>query len=246
VSVADVIAGERAWWVEQGDSLRVLPTLDVDAISAVVTDPPYGMANKTNSKRFTGGNRVLRPVEGRDDWPEVAGDDRPFDPTPWLVFPKVCLWGANHFGARLPVGTMLVWIKKADGLFGTFLSDAEVGWMKGGHGVYCFRHQFPPPSRAEEAGGRCAHPNQKPVNLMAWVMDRMRLPVGAVVLDPYCGSGSTGVACILTGRRFIGVEVNPEYAAVARGRIANTGLTKDASLPGDPLPLFPALESDHG
>lgn len=127
--------------VIQGDSLEVLPTLG--RIDAVVTDPPYGMGWRTNSKRFSGGNRALRPGEGRDDWAEIAGDDQPFDPSPWLAYPKVVLWGYHHFAQRLPAGTVLVWVKKADHLFGTFLSDAETGWMKGGHGVYCFRKQFP-------------------------------------------------------------------------------------------------------
>jgi hypothetical protein len=142
------------------------PASSEGVFDAVVADPPYGMSCNTNSRRFTGGNRALRKGEGRDDWPVVAGDNKPFDPSLWLIFPKVCLWGANHFAARLPVGTTLVWIKKADHLFGSFLSDAEVGWIKGGHGVYCFRKQFPPPSRAHEGGGRCAHPMQKPVALI--------------------------------------------------------------------------------
>jgi site-specific DNA-methyltransferase (adenine-specific) len=206
-----------------GDCLAVLPSIDLGEVALVLTDPPYGMGWDTDSKRFSGGNRPNNrcPGDGRDDWPEVAGDDTPFDPGPWLAFPKAVLWGSNHYAPRLPVGTTLVWIKKADHLFGTFLSDCEVAWMKGGHGVYAFRKQFAPTTRMREGGGKVLHPNQKPVELMAWCMERAGVPQGATVLDPYMGSGTVGMACLRTGRKFIGVEINPDYFAVAQARLAN-------------------------
>lgn len=213
--------------VIEGDCLAVLPTLGAGSFDAVLTDPPYGMRCNTNSRRFTGGVRATRPVEGRADWPEVRGDDRPFDPTPWLSFPKVVLWGANHYAARLPVGTTLVWLKRADPHFGTFLSDAEIGWMKGGHGVYCHRKLFPPTSRIKEGGGyslhpngRAVHPMQKPVCLMRWCIRRLKLPPGSLILDPYAGSGTTGVAAVLEGMRCILIEDQSAYAATARRRVA--------------------------
>lgn len=199
-----------------GDCLDILPGLP--KVDAVITDPPYGMDWDTDSTRFTGGQH--KRGEGREDWGAIAEDSEPFDPSPWLQFPIVVMFGANHYGARLPVGTTLVWIKKADHLFGTFLSDAEVAWMKGGHGTYCYRKQFPPPSRmAENGGGEVAHPTQKPIGLMTWCMERAKVPAGAVVLDPYMGSGTTGVACHQTGRQFIGIEREPKYFDIACRRI---------------------------
>lgn len=62
------------------------------------------------------------------------------------------------------------------------------------------------------------HPNRKPLALMRWLLDK--LPVGGTVLDPYMGSGTTGVACVQTGRRFIGIEIDPAYHAIAEKRIA--------------------------
>ncbi len=203
----------------QDDCLSVLPTLEASSIDAVVTDPPWGMDWNQDSTRYTGGNRALRPPEGRDDWHPIAGDDQPFDPTPWLDFPKVVLWGYNHFAGRLPVGTTLVWIKKASHLFGTFLSDAEVAWMKGGHGVFCFGFQFPPLVRIKQGNGAVTHPNQKPVELMMWCLEKLNLPAGATVLDPYMGSGTTGVACLRMGLNFIGIECEPSYFATARKRL---------------------------
>jgi site-specific DNA-methyltransferase (adenine-specific) len=207
--------------LRRGDCLKVLKTIPAGSVDAVVTDPLYGMKWNTDSTRFSGGQsgdkRYL--IEGRGDWGKITSDDRPFEPAPWLAFPKVILWGANHYAARLPVGTTLVWVKKADHLFGTFLSDAEVGWMKGGYGVYCFRKQFPPPSRMKENGGKVAHPNQKPLSLMKWCINRLKLKPGATIFDPYMGSGTTGVAAAQLGLSFIGCEIDPGYFATARRRI---------------------------
>src|SRR4051794_16094488 len=63
-----------------------------------------------------------------------------------------------------------------------------------------------------ESRGR-VHPHEKPV----WLISRLlaKLPPGGIVLDPFMGSGTTGVACLQTGHRFIGVELDPHYFAVA-------------------------------
>jgi site-specific DNA-methyltransferase (adenine-specific) len=200
-----------------GDCLSILPTLG--KVDAIVADPPYGMKWNTDSTRFTANQH--KRGDGRADWGEIASDDQPFDPSPWLGFPKVILFGANHYAAKLPVGTTLVWLKKADHLFGTFLSDAEIGWMKGGHGVYVFRKQFPPPCRMKEGGGKVAHPSQKPIALMRWCIERLKLNPGATILDPYMGSGSTGVAAVELGFDFIGIESDPIHFATAQRRLAS-------------------------
>ena len=205
------------WQVITGDCLEVMRGMDADSVDAVITDPPYGMNWNTDTTRFSGGNPDLinKRGIGRDWGAGVKGDDTPFDPSPWLCFPRVVLWGYQHYATRLPVGSTLVWIKRNDAAFGTFLSDAEMAWMKGGYGVYCKRDL----SMNAEATRR-VHPTQKPVELMKWVLDKAKVPVGGLVLDPFCGSGTTGVACVQTGRRFIGIEIDEGYADIARARIA--------------------------
>lgn len=193
-----------------GDCLDLIPELQADA---VITDPPYGMKWNTNSRRYSGG----KTPEARGlgiHWSALRGDGEPFDPTPWLEFPRVVLFGSNHYAQRLPVGTLLVWVKRLK--FGTFLSDAEIAWMKGGHGVYC--HQD---ASMNGAGANFPklHPTQKPVGLMAWCMELAKVPKKGVVLDPYMGSGTTGIACIETGRRFIGIEYERKYFNCACERI---------------------------
>ncbi len=196
-----------------GDCLDVLPTLS--GIDAVVTDPPFGMNWNTDSTRFTGGKGSHHKRSER-----IIDDDKPFDPLPWLAFSRVALWGSNHYAERLPRGTTLVWSKKSPAKWGKFLSDCEVGWMSGGHGVYAFLHVWDGCARAGHENGKHLHPTQKPIALMKWVLDRLKVPEGATVLDPYMGSGSTGIACIETGRNFIGIEKSPEYFAIAQKRIA--------------------------
>jgi len=77
-------------------------------------------------------------------------------------------------------------------------------------------------TRAGEDGSAASkrkHPSQKPVELMRWCLETARIGLGKVVLDPYMGSGSTGVACLTTGRKFIGIEIDPEYFEIACRRI---------------------------
>ncbi len=196
-----------------GDSLAIAPTLE--SVDAVISDPPYGMSWDTDSRRFS--HPTITTGPGRDH-PKIIGDTEPFDPAPWLKYPKVVLFGCNHYAERLPVGTTLVWIKRLDPAFGKFLSVAELAWMKGGYGVYAYRKCFPPASRINEAGDS-VHPSLKPIEVMAWCMERAAVATGAVVLDPFMGSGTTGIAAIRTGRRFVGIEKDPVHYATALDRI---------------------------
>jgi hypothetical protein len=209
-----------------GDCREIAPTLERPA--AVIADPPYGMKRNGDSRRFSGGkahsNRFSQSGAGRD-WGVIFGDDRPFDPSPWMDAADACvLWGANHFGASLPVGTTLVWVKKAPHLWGTFLSDAEIAWMRGGCGVYCCEVPWSPPAAALDRGGDVkmpcgVHPTQKPVALMRWCIERAKVPPGGLILDPYMGSGSTGVAAVQMRHPFIGIEIEPRYFDTACRRI---------------------------
>lgn len=211
-----VVIGSAELW--HGDCREILGALDKGI--SIVSDPPYGMALNTNSTRFSGGfhNRG----KGRSDWGAIEGDAVDFDPSPLLAYEKVVLWGYNHYAQRLPKGTTLVWLKKADHLFGTFLSDCELAWMKGGCGVYAFRKQFPPPSRmAENGGSEVAHPTQKPIALMEWCLNMLKMKPGERVCDPYMGSGTTGVAACNNGMGLIGIEIDRRYFDIACERIEN-------------------------
>jgi site-specific DNA-methyltransferase (adenine-specific) len=211
-----------------GDNRGIVPLLT--GIDAVVSDPPYGMAWDTDSTRFTGGTRRRHGpggghLDGRSDFGRVMADDVPFDPTPWLQFDEAILWGANHYSQRLPVAATLVWLKKSPHAYGTFLSDAEIGWHSRGHGVYCFNAPDSPNKRIYEAHGQghtsrglplSTHPTQKPIALMEWCISRVK---GHTILDPFMGSGTTGVAAARLGRAFVGIEIEQRYFDVAVRRL---------------------------
>ncbi len=191
-----------------GDCLEIIPLLD--KADAVVTDPPYGMAVNTDWDRFSGGSlkSLKRRTKGKK-YPPVIGDDRLFNPEPFLDFEYVILWGYNHFSNFLPQGGGLVWIKRKDEALGTFLSDAELAWEKNKKGVFCFV-SYPQTYALERL-----HPTQKPVDLMQWCIKRTK----GLVLDPFMGSGTTGVACAKMGRKFIGIELDEGYFDIACKRI---------------------------
>ena len=192
--------------------------MDADAL---VSDPPYGIGwpSETFEKRFTMNNSSAPHAKNlvRKKHTAIIGDGKPFDPAPWLQYPIVVLWGANNFSNRLPQGSWLVWDKR-DALENAFMSEAEAAWMNRGKSVRLVKHCWQGFSRASE-NSEHYHPTQKPVAVMAWCMDAAKVPEGATVLDPYMGSGTTGVACLRTGRNFIGVEKDPEHFKTACARL---------------------------
>lgn len=194
------------------DCRDVLPHVQQD-ITAVVSDPPYGCKNDCNYTRFSGG---LSPH--RNFHKGIKGDDTPFDPAPWLTFPKVVLFGYQFFAPKLPIGTILVWLKKRDNQLGSFLSDCELAWMKGGKGCYLFPHVWHGFDRQTERG-KTLHPSQKPVSVMEWVMQRAKITPADVVIDPYMGSGATALACRNLGIPFVGCEIEQQYFDIAVGRV---------------------------
>lgn len=194
------------------DCVDVLPELSADAI---VTDPPYGM--KWDGRVTSGPNS--NSVSNAKSWSfgrTIAGDDQLFDPSRWLSYREVILWGANHYASALPRGTMLVWIKRNDDAFGSFLSDAEVAWMKGGHGIYCFRDVGYKTDEWRD------HPTQKPETLMRWCVSQ----TSGVILDPYMGSGSTLVAAKRLGRKAVGIEIEERYCEIAANRLRQGSLSE--------------------
>ena len=190
-----------------GDCLEVLPTLG--KVDACVCDPPYGIAWDTDYTRFTGGLSVKRTKHNA-----IAADEAPFDPSPWLAFNRVVLFGANCFSDKLPLGSWLIWDKRFSN--GTaLLADGEAAWMNKGHGVYIKSVTSQGFVRPEPR----QHPTQKPVDVMLWCLQMASIQEGHTVLDPFMGSGTTGVACVRTGRKFIGVEKDPKYFQIACDRI---------------------------
>jgi len=205
----------------QGDCLDVLPTLAAGSVDAVITDPPYGISLATNYRE-----RKRTALALCNNFRPIAGDDRPFDPTPFLRFRTVVLFGANYFAQHLPPsGAWIVW-DKVDGLPSergigfNDNSDCELIWTNVGNAARIIRHRWMGAMKASEQTENRVHPTQKPVELLRQIIRHYTRPCDTI-LDPFMGSGTTGVACRMEGRNFIGVELDPYYYAIAERRIAN-------------------------
>lgn len=192
-----------------GDCLEVLPYLV--GVDAVVTDPPYGISYDPSKSS----------QQGIQPFAMVLGDDKHFDPSPLMKYPDVILWGCNNFCDRIPPhqGQWYFWDKVTANALNVRIAEGEYAWHKRGTKPRAFRHLWSGAYRASESGELSVHPTQKPVALMQWCLDSAKLEAGATVLDPFMGSGTTGIACIRTGRRFIGIEKDPVHFETARSRI---------------------------
>jgi site-specific DNA-methyltransferase (adenine-specific) len=191
-----------------GDCRDILPTLP--KVDAVVTDPPYGIRADEN------------PVRGSDKHERLAWDrERPegaiFDAM-LSASDRQIIWGGNYFTDFLPP-TMrwLVWDKQQDGFS---LSDCEFAWCSEQKAARIFRY-----SRGAANQDGKEHPTQKPVALMKWSINFFK--DAQTILDPFAGSGTTGVAAVQMGRDFIGIEREPKYFDIACKRI------EDAQRQGD-------------
>jgi site-specific DNA-methyltransferase (adenine-specific)/modification methylase len=185
------------------DCRDVLPMLA--GVDAFVTDPPYGAgfaAQPTRSQRANG----MKPAAWDDDAPQGIVDG-----ILALGLPTV-IWGGNYF--RLPASRgWLVWSKRGNA---PSMADAEMAWTSLDMNARSFEKTVKSAS-LEKNLQTAPHPSQKPVALMQWSLGF--LPAAKVVCDPFMGTGTTGVACIREGRRFIGIERDPEYFETACNRI---------------------------
>lgn len=208
-----------------GDCRILMPMLS--KIDAVIGDPPYGAkerVKRASAKR--GFNRDGHP-KGRNrpakDHPGIAGDDEPFDPSIWLGFPRVILWGGNHFAKSLPAGKTrwLIWDKRC-GKGNDDNADCELAWtnLKGVDRVHRQLWRGFCREGVDNARLGVLHPMQKPVELMTFCLHQAGIKPGMTVLDPYMGSGPVGIACVELGASYIGCEIVPEYFEIAVRRIS--------------------------
>jgi DNA modification methylase len=192
-----------------GDCLKIAPTLE--GVDSVITDPPYGIGHVHSGKGKGDHNRRnVKPIHG---------DDSPFDPSAWLGFRSVIMFGADHFASRLPRGRWLVWDKLAGMESFDNFSDVEVAWQNRTGAARIFRYLWKGICQQGDKDGGRVHPSQKPTPLMGWCIEQAGVPVGALILVPYMGSGTTLIAAIRTGRRAVGIEIDPTHYRTAVERV---------------------------
>jgi site-specific DNA-methyltransferase (adenine-specific)/modification methylase len=205
-----------------GDCRDVLPTLP--KVDAVVTDPPYGIGQDkgANAGGLDGSGRYLRrPKQYEGGW----DDERPSDALLASVVASgkvAVLWGGNYFADVLPRGGRWLFWDKLNTM-PTF-SDGEIAWTNL-PGVSVKKVTQPNQGMCSLVDGERVHPTQKPEKVMRWCLSF--LPDAETILDPFMGSGTTGVAAVQMGRDFIGIEREPKYFDIACRRI------EDAQRQGD-------------
>jgi site-specific DNA-methyltransferase (adenine-specific) len=200
-----------------GDCREILPTLG--KIGAVVTDPPYGIGHKHSGK--------ARGKWNRANTGKIVGDEIGFDPLPILIAPSI-IFGADHFAAKLPEGGVFhIWDKECGrtGRFDSF-SDAEIFWTSWAPKRVVIRYMWKGLQVEEPQKDQIRmHPTQKPIEVMRQCI---RMTDAAVIADPFMGTGTTGVAAVSLGRKFVGIEIEPRYFDIACKRIEDA--TKQADL----------------
>lgn len=196
-----------------GECERVMPTLA--PVDAVITDPPYGIgeARKDHKSR----NKLAdSPTYERSDWDDKPASEIALHLMRYLSKTQV-IFGGNYFPLP-PAKCWLVW-DKVNGE--NDFADAEMAWTNINGAVRLIRHQWAGMLRDSERNVSRVHPTQKPVAVMAWAIDKAKLSPNSLILDPYMGSGTTGVAALQAGHRFIGIEGDEVYFQAACERIEN-------------------------
>lgn len=200
-----------------GDCLDILPALG--KVDAVITDPPYGIKRDKGFEGFEGfegfggfGKKIPR-TKYQGDWDNEIPSKECFDLI--LASSEISIiFGGNFFTDRLPIGNhWIVWDKL--NTMPTF-GDCELAWTNvPRNSVKKFTQEYNGLLGREKTRD---HATQKPVRLMAWLVEIYTKP-GQVIIDPFMGSGTTGVAAIQLGRKFIGIEKDPKYFDIACKRI---------------------------
>lgn len=188
----------------------------------LITDPPYGIGmpwkGVDHSTRKSAGLKGRLRSDRQPDWDDITGDDVAFDPSPWIGFPEAIIWGANNYTGLPGARGWLIWDKRRDTTPDNH-GDAELAWTNLDRVIRVHRQVWRGMVREGSenvTNGPKHHPTQKPIELMRWCVS---LTTGTTVLDPFMGSGSTGVAAVEQGRKFIGVEIEKNYFDIACERI---------------------------
>jgi DNA modification methylase len=244
--------------LQEGDSRELLARIPDGSVDLICTDPPYNLGTYS-----TGNIRMSWRSDFNND--VAAWDQHPFDPAEWLAEFQRVLQPTGNIFAFTSYNLLGRWHEVFDPAFDTFqfivwhktnpppklyragfLNSCELivaVWNKGhawNFGRQRDMHNFieSPICGGNERLKNPKHPTQKPLSVMRRLVELGSRP-GDLVLDPFMGVGSTGVAALELGRRFVGMELEPAYVAAAERRI---GATTRSILEGDlgvsPVPTF--------
>lgn len=204
-----------------GDCLTLMRELPDGAFDYIVTDPPYGIGesdrkNVSRGNRGFGGSKLSAPIAAVE-YAAFNWDKQKISPEHIAEIRRVSrhqvIFGGNYYADLLPASSSwIVWDKINSGDF----ADCELAWTSHKKAVRQFRYMWN--GMLKQLPEQRYHPTQKPLALMKWVIENYT-DEGSTVLDPFCGSGTTLVACAQMGRRGTGYEINADYVTIAQRRI---------------------------
>ena len=211
----------------RADCREVLPLLP--RVDAVVTDPPYGIGEHggrcRSRKVITSNPRILR----NGGWDKETPSRDTLDAIRAVSCQQI-IWGGNYVADKLPASKgWLYWQKRMGGDF----SDGELAWTSRDRALREFT--FCPKGGAiqERLNAHSGHPTEKPVEVMDWCLSFVD---GETILDPFMGSGTTGVAAVKIGRKFIGIEIDQGYFETACRRIRDAYAQPDMFIEQEKTP----------
>lgn len=193
------------------DAVDVL--MDGATVDMVYTDPPYGISVVGKNGKVGGDNLakngVYAPIAG-DDSIDVAIEAIQVIKT--LNAPVQIIWGGNYYATELEnVASWIVWDKRGDMASNNF-ADCELAWCNVGSPARIYKQVWSGMIKEGEFGKR-VHPTQKPVKLAEWCIDQYGKKA-TTVLDLFCGSGSTLIACEAAKKSGYMMELSPHYCDV--------------------------------
>lgn len=201
------IIGDCALYL--GDCARVMPFLQ--GVDAILTDPPYGISEAAGKNKSRGKLAVSRDY-GVDDWDNFPATVSKIELMREIA-PIQIIFGGNYYDLP-PTSCWLVWDKKNGK---SDFADCELAWTNLKKATRRIEFMWNGMLRQNNEP-RGDHPTQKPVEVMRWCLSH--IPDAETVLDPFMGSGTTGVACAREGRKFIGIEREEKYFEASCRRIA--------------------------
>ena len=186
-----------------------------DRCCYIVTDPPYGI-NEAAGKNKSRGLLAVSKDYGNAKWNAIPPKPEVFKAIK-RIGKEAVVFGGNHLADWL--GSSPSWIVWDKDNGRTDFADCELAWTSHNKAVRKFKWRWQGMLQEDMANKevRC-HPTQKPLPLMQWVVTNYT-PAECVVLDPFCGSGTTCVVAKKLGRRYIGIEIDQNYCDIARDRL---------------------------
>jgi len=197
-----------------GDCLEVMRDWPVKCVDLVLTDPPYGILG---GAKTIGGKGFFEPTI----YPKMDWSYEPFSQKQLIACQRVSdhqiIFGFNHFSKIFPSSAcVIVWDKACQNGWEDTFADGEIAWTSFKNPLKIYRYLWKGALKAKPEYRQ--HPTQKPLQLMIWILEDFSKP-NNIILDPFCGSGTTCVAAKMLGRQYIGIDISPEYCKIAEERL---------------------------